>query len=262
MTCRLCVLGVIWNYCNFVIFSDGQVHCIVELERRVKSKPSAGSRLHPKPNHTREWQACPQPSSCTEEQTHPQEQRTHPQPPSCGGMELTSAKDRASPGNQFVLALGVVRQRDVSLHLLELTSMCSCHGYSLSTRSRGTYLPVHTHIPLPRQSVTTPPPTTPLSSVLASTGGLIFHKSPQIHLYRSQVRIGRGQGGGAKQRSTSVPDLRRRRGRGGVRKGRGISRVGKGFSTVDPLPRFSSESPVKAVHSLSPPESKVRHVQV
>lgn len=108
---------------------------------------------------------------------------------------------------RIVLAVGMIRQAAISLHLLDFSATCSCSSFSVSRETRAKRLDVDSSFPRERRrSFSTPPP----EPVPGMTGGPNVHKSPQIHLYRSPVSCST-----KRRRSASVPDLLRRASRPG-----------------------------------------------
>lgn len=166
-----------------------------------------------------------------------------------------SSPSTLSKREQTIQVLGVVKSSDISLQLLEPSSVYSCSSLYVPAEVKAVNIPVRSY-----NSSMTPPPQSVLASI---TGGLKFHKSPQIHLFRSPVshrkrksrckwRADQGHKSKLRRRSASVPDLNRRTGKGG--KVRGSCRL-KEFSIA-----LAQEGVAKTSQRCSSSVSPVKRV--
>lgn len=181
-------------------FGDGKVVCTLELHKNASSNNSRDCDSTAAATKQQKMATAAGPegvASATSEEA---------------GVTVAMPHRSNSSRKRIVLGLGVVSQCSVfhDLHLLDLSTTSSCSGLCVPT---STSLDVrgHTSLPPPPQNLhssTPPPPTTttkspspqPPSTPHSTPTRPDFHRSPQIHLYRSPHRLKRGV-------STSVSDL-------------------------------------------------------
>ena len=182
---------------SFLFFLEGKIICILELGKMyncqkqtsksftltksqddvIKENPHLNGVLTTKSNPYSESVNKGNEEETVEESLDSSQHKFH----------CSNNQESASQHSPQVITLGLIKQSAVPLKWLDLGSVCTCSGYCVPSSIRGTNMLTRILSEPPREPVT--PQSVPFPQEC-----LTFHKSPQIHLFRSPVshRPGRG----------------------------------------------------------------------